>query len=359
MFEWEPSYRVVAEDINQPWSVTAGPDGYLWITENDHFVSRVHPLDGSIHPLHVDMPFSRDDYYAFFMHGLAFHTDFEAQPVVFLSYIVLDHDNMFTGKLYVLSMLYDSATNSLSSPNFLISGLYTPNTMVVGGRLLTDGPYLFVTTADEREVGGFSQDISDLKGKVLRYYLDGSIPEDNPFPGSPVFTYGHRNPQGIVSVKGNIYISEHGSHHNDEINLLRQGGNYGWPNVSGYGEDDTETEFIQKYGVALPIFAWTPTIAPSSLGAIYLSNKLYFLVPTLKEADLRLLIPDKKYGMKEVALLVDERFGRIRDICVTPDNRVFITTFNRVQRNFSYQHTPPKDESYRYDLLVELMLDPF
>src|SRR5690606_18112381 len=105
--------------------------------------------------------------------------------------------------------------------------------MIIGGRLFTNQTHLFVCTADEKIEEGTSQNLDALTGKILRFNPDGSVPTDNPFPGSPIYTYGHRNPQGIIEYKGDLYTSEHGPSDNDEINKLIPGRNFGWPRTSG------------------------------------------------------------------------------------------------------------------------------
>ncbi len=125
-----------------------------------------------------------------------------------------------------------------------------------GGRLKigSDGK-LYVTTGDA-SAPDIAQDLDSLGGKILRMNLDGSIPNDNPYPNSYVYSYGHRNPQGITwSSDGTLYSSEHGSRANDEVNLIEAGQNYGWPIIEGYEEQE---------GMVSPLFTsgdtntWAP-----------------------------------------------------------------------------------------------------
>ncbi|WP_318036135.1 PQQ-dependent sugar dehydrogenase [Halobacillus salinarum] len=92
---------------------------------------------------------------------------------------------------------------------------------------------MYVTTGDSLNKP-LAQDKQSLAGKILRLNIDGSVPEDNPYPGSYVFSYGHRNPQGLAwNDDGTLFASEHGSDQHDEINIISKGSNYGWPEIRG------------------------------------------------------------------------------------------------------------------------------
>ena len=107
---------------------------------------------------------------------------------------------------------------------------------------------------------------ASLNGKILRLNLDGSIPANNPTPGSLVYTLGHRNPQGLVRLpSGRIYSSEHGENTDDEINLIEAGRNYGWPNVEGYCSTTERNAFCAANNVREPLAIWTPTLAVAGL----------------------------------------------------------------------------------------------
>ena len=350
-------YEVVCEGLNQPWSVVEGPDNMLWITNNTAVVSRFNPTTKEMTPLQVQLPFKRESKFAFFAHGLALHPQFATQPFVYLSYMYVQKDDTLTGHLDVIRLQYNSKTKSLINPVLILEDKHISGTMVMGGRLLAHDNYLFITTSDERE-NGQSQDISSPNGKILRYHLDGTIPEDNPFEGSPIYSYGHRNPQGLVMHDGKLYSSEHGPSNNDEINLIVKGGNYGWPLVSGWGDTEEEKELIRENNIIGPVYTWTPTIACSSIDVIQREGYYYFVVTTLKESDIRLMELKDEYDddPKELVLL-DEQFGRLRDVCVTRNGRVYVLTYNRIQKNFKYGFLPRKMESFHYDMLLEIFFD--
>src|SRR5690606_22817677 len=111
-------------------------------------------------------------------------------------------------------------------------------------------------------------------GKILRFNIDGSIPEDNPIAGSAVWARGFRNPQGLAySSNGVLYGSDHGDATDDEVNCISGEGNYGWPEVHGYVDRTDEFAFANRYTVCEPLIAWTPTVAPAGM-TVYESDAI-------------------------------------------------------------------------------------
>ncbi|MBE0654749.1 MAG: PQQ-dependent sugar dehydrogenase, partial [Bacteroidales bacterium] len=180
-----------------------------------------------------------------------------------------------------------------------------------------------------------SQDPASLNGKILRLNPDGTIPSDNPNPESYVWTLGHRNPQGMVfSPSGILYSSEHGPSNDDELNIIEAGRNYGWPAVHGFCDDPTENIFCTENNVREPLIAWTPTLAVAGIG--YYDNPAIpawqhsILMTNLKASRLVAM----KLSEDGSSVLNDEHYfinwwGRLRDVCVSPDGRVFLATSNR------------------------------
>lgn len=193
-----------------------------------------------------------------------------------------------------------------------------------GGRLAV-GPddALYVTTGDagdEQKAG----DEESLAGKVLRLTLDGSPHPDNPFDDE-VFTYGHRNPQGLTFQPGTdaLYSTEHGPDHDDEINVLEAGNDYGWPSVMGESDDDDLSD---------PIATYTPTIAPAS-AAFYegpisdWDGDLFF--GTLAGSHLRRVTLDSDGGVADQTVLLPDTYGRLRTALLGPDENLYLTTSNQ------------------------------
>jgi PQQ-dependent dehydrogenase (s-GDH family) len=259
--------RVVATALGNPWEITWGPDGFLWVTERTAFrVTRVNPTDGSKHvALQLDGVYQDVDQDGLL--GMALHPDLlkgRGHDFVYLAYT---HDigpgPGVTRNLRVRRYTFDKTSEKLTAPVDVIDGLPAHNDHG-GGRLLY-GPdaKLYLSRGDQgsnwlanycnptrsQELPTTAEvqarDWSKYQGKILRLNLDGSIPDDNPVLNgvrSHIYTYGHRNPQGLVFAPGGrLYAAEHGPSTDDEINLITAGGNYGWPLIAGYKDDRSYT----------------------------------------------------------------------------------------------------------------------
>lgn len=203
------------------------------------------------------------------------------------------------------------------------------------GSALSFGPdgKMYLTTGDATDKNS-AQDLNSLNGKVLRINPDGTVPSDNPFPDSLVYSYGHRNSQGIDwhPVTGELYASEHGPSvfdgpaGGDEVNRIIAGENYGWPSVSHEKSLD---------GAKDPLTVFTPAEAPASMmvysGKIFpqFANNLFF--GALKGEGIVRLVLDKNNPDKiiEIEKLADVNFGRIRYVAEGPDGYIYFSTSNR------------------------------
>lgn len=183
-----------------------------------------------------------------------------------------------------------------------------------GGRLAfgPDG-MLYVTTGDAGQPA-LAQDLDSLAGKILRLTPDGGVPADNPISGSPVFSYGHRNPQGIAwAADGTMYASEFGQNTWDELNVIVGGCNYGWPAVEGIAD---------RSGFIDPILQWSPEDASPS-GIAVRGGRIY--VANLRGERLRVVTianPNSPVNRDLVG------YGRLRDAVVTPDGELWVLTNN-------------------------------
>ncbi len=185
---------------------------------------------------------------------------------------------------------------------------------------------------------GFAQNLANDLGKIVRIRPDGSVPPDNPFVGKPpakpeIWSYGHRNPQGLAfhPVTGKLWEHEHGPRGGDEINLIEKGKNYGWP-VIGYGIDYSGAkihESTHKQGMEQPLKYWVPSIAPSGM-AFYTGSQLrawrgnLFVGALAAQVLVRLEVDGDKVG-KEERLLQGLR-ERIRDVRDGPDGALWLAT---------------------------------
>lgn len=202
---------------------------------------------------------------------------------------------------------------SLGTPKTVFEGIPAASTHN-GGRIAfgPDG-MLYATTGDAGN-GRNAQDLESSGGKILRLAPDGTIPRDNPYPGSPVYSYGHRNPQGIAwDANGVLYASEFGQNTWDELNVIEPGGNYGWPDAEGIAEQD---------GFIDPVQQWAPDDASPS-GIAVAGDSI--LIANLRGERLRAVPRDDLTTSTENLVAAS---GRLRDVVVGPDGSVWVMTNN-------------------------------
>ena len=320
----------VVQGLRIPWEMRFLPDGRLLLTEREGRVVVADVTTGTVAEVGRIDVLARGEGG---LMGMALDPEFPTSPYIYVSFT---HEQ--TGESanrvsrFELTGFEPGQTLALGAETVLLDGI--PAGSNHDGSRVAFGPdgYLWVTTGDSGE-GGLAQDPESLAGKVLRMTKDGQPAPDNPFldkpyPLSLVYSLGHRNPQGLDfhPLTGLPYITEHGPSDNDEVNLLRPGGNYGWPDLRGVAAEP---------GFEDPLMTWTPTIAPA--GALfYMGDRLgdlqgAFLFVTLKESDLRALIPTEAEDFAAVAeerVLFDEEFGRLRAIAQGPDGALYIATSN-------------------------------
>lgn len=206
-----------------------------------------------------------------------------------------------------------------------------------GSRIVFDDEgYLYFTIGDRGNRDVNPQDIQRDGGKVYRLKDDGSIPKDNPFVNeegsrSAIFSYGHRNLQGLIyhPVYKTIWEHEHGPRGGDELNEIKKGANYGWPIITyGINYSGTSiTDETSKQGMEQPLYYWVPSIAPS--GMAYVDSDIYpnwkgnILIGSLSFQYLeRLVMKDKKMAKREKLL---EEIGRVRDVEQGPDGYIYVS----------------------------------
>lgn len=322
--------ETVADGFANPWALAFLPGGDYLVTQRSGRLSRVH-ADGSRESCGV---YGVPEVAAVNQGGLldvALHPDFADNGWVYLSYAAAGEGGYATrvarGRL-VDHTLEDLEVLITAEP-FVGGGRH------FGSRLLFHEGHLFVTTGDRGRKAG-AQDLTKLHGKVLRLNPDGSVPGDNPFVGDPaahdaIYSYGHRNPQGIAvhPGTGRIWLHEHGPLGGDEINVLEAGANYGWPETT-YGRAYSGERFAPKPPVAgyvSPIHHWTPSIAPSGM-AFYTGDDFPawrgdLFVGALKLTHLARLTLDGREVVSEQRLLNDAGM-RIRDVRAGPDGYLYL-----------------------------------
>lgn len=318
----ELNAKVLVSGLTLPWEMVYGADNFIWFTEKTGKISRLNPATGQITPL-LTITEVRSNGEAGLL-GMVLHPDFTANPYV---YVVYGYGTTYKAKV----VRYTYAGGNLASPQVLLDQIPAAS-IHNGSRLLISGGKLFISTGDAADMST-PQNINVLAGKILRINLDGSIPADNPYPNNPVWSFGHRNAQGLVLVGNKIFSSEHGPDSDDEINIIEKGRNYGWPNVKGFCNESSEQSFCSANNVAEPLINWTPTIAPSGL-AYYNSDyipqfKNSLLLAVLKGSKLMQLKLDatqsKIIGTKDFYV---NTYGRIRAVTQSPGGKIYICTSN-------------------------------
>jgi aldose sugar dehydrogenase len=316
--------KVLVANLNYPWQLLWGPDNMIWLSERTGRISRVDPNTGNITPLAtLDEVVPRGEGGLL---GMALMSTAQ-QIYLYVAYNYNKNDD-YTGK--VVRYSYNNGT--LAEPLTIIDDVKAAGIHNGCRLVISDDQKLFITTGDASDQST-PQNTGSRNGKVLRVNLDGSIPADNPNPASPVWSYGHRNPQGLVFVNNTLFSSEHGPDTDDELNIIQKGANYGWPDVRGYCDEEDENAFCGDNEVTEPVVSWTPTIAVCGI-AYYNSDSIpqwknSLLMATLKnERLMQMKFSADERSIDETNEFFANDYGRMRDVCVAPDGRVFICTSN-------------------------------
>lgn len=319
----EYQLEMVAQDLVVPWSLAFTSSDRILITERP---GRVRVIENDIlkpEPL-ITFPEVSSNAEEGLM-GLAVDPSYQANRFVYAAYAYLDQSsNMWVRVVRLIDQ------GSTAQVNKTIIDQIPAARFHAGGRILfgPDGK-LYVTTGDALNTSS-AQDLDSLAGKILRVNSDGSIPSDNPYPNSPVYSLGHRNPQGLAwhPQTSQLWSSEHGPSGfdgpagGDEINLIVAGGNYGWPTVS---------HERSQSGMIDPIHVFTPAEAPGSAmfysGSVFPQYKDNLFVGALRgEGLIRMQLKDNLVIMVE-KLAID--VGRIREVVESPEGIIYFTTSNR------------------------------
>ncbi|MBE2188669.1 MAG: PQQ-dependent sugar dehydrogenase [Desulfobulbaceae bacterium] len=339
--------RNVVTNLNTPWEILWGPDGFIWMTERYGRISRVNPETGVLQPLYIIGDVMQGSERG--LMGMALHPNFATEPYVYVVYTYSINNNTAT-QIRIIRLTFNGST--LESPITILENI--PGAGIHdGARLWIDEDLKLFATIGDAGNTAYAQNLESLNGKLLRMNLDGSIPSDNPFPGSLVWSFGHRNPQGLVIANGILYSSEHGPGTDDELNIIEKGRNYGWPYVNGYCDTPQEIAFCEANNVVESMKSLYPSYTVAAAGLDYYNGDLFptwknsLLLTTLKAQKLILLklSPDGRSVTSEENV-IDGQFGRLRDICTSPNGRIFISTSNRDGRG------SPKAED---DRIIELV----
>ncbi len=320
------SVRTVAEQLNFPWEILWGPDDHIWMTERGGRVSRIEPRTGEVKPLLTIADVQSNGEGGLL--GMTLHPDFPQQPYVYLVY------NYNNGGNYREKLVrYSYTNNTLASPQILLDNINASGIHNGSRLLITADNKLLITTGDASNSQS-AQNTASPNGKVLRINLDGSIPSDNPLPNNPLWSYGHRNQQGLVLANGKLYAAEHGPNIEDEVNIIEKQRNYGWPAVNGPCDEQGENAFCAQQNVRPPIWSsGNSTVATSGMD-YYNHDRISqwdnsLLVATLKAQRLyQLQLSQDGQTVTNTRTWFTNAFGRLRDVCVSPAGRVYLCTSN-------------------------------
>ena len=340
-YQYEVEVETIAENLNIPWAIDFAPDGRIFFTERSGgetdgttrlgavriiedgnlldepaLTLTVERREGGVLGLVLDPNFEENHYvYVYYTKKSApFPKDFLAETFNRLSRFT-EIDNKLENEFVIIDQIPGSTTHD-------------------GGRIKFGPDGKLYATTGEIKIPELSQDLNSLGGKVLRINSDGTIPTDNPFENSPVYSYGHRNPQGLDwdQSTGKLVLSEHGpSGENgwqgrDEINIVEPGKNYGWPHVSGDMKDEKFESPLYQTGQET---TWAPSGAAFYNSDNFPEWKGKFFIATLYGKHLRILdldIEQNKVLSNEVFLKGE--YGRLRDVVEGPDGNLYLLTSN-------------------------------
>jgi glucose/arabinose dehydrogenase len=295
----------IATGLEVPWGLDFLPGGDALVTERDtRRILRVTP-DGQVTPV-GEVPEAEGGGEGGLL-GLAVSPTFDTDSLVYIYFST-------TAENRIERMPFDGSAFGPREP--LVTGI--PSAVYHDGGALEFGPdgMLYAGTGDATD-GPLAQDPASLAGKVLRMTPDGDPPADNPFPGSLVLSLGHRNVQGLAfDSRDRLWASEYGANAWDELNLVKRGGNYGWPQVEGRRGDG---------GFVQPAAQWP--VEEASPSGIAIVDDVVHMAALRGEQLWQIPITGEAVG--EPAATLEDAHGRLRTPEPAPDGSLWVTTSNR------------------------------
>ena len=315
----------VATNLFVPWSIVFLSDSHILFTERNGSIREIKDDNLNSNPLYIFKEVSTQSEEG--LMGMVLDPEFDSNGKIYVCLAYSKEKSLFDK---VVQVKYEEGV--LTEEKVLIDKI--PAAQFHAGCRIKFGPdkMLYITTGDATDKG-IAQDKASLGGKILRINSDGSIPADNPINNSPIYSLGHRNPQGIDwdPISGNLFSTEHGPSvfdgpaGGDEINLIQKGENYGWPIVSHENSKD---------GLVSPLVVFTPAIAPASgmfyKGDMFPQFRNHFLVGLLKgEGILDVTLDSNRKQIASYEKIPEITFGRIREVAQSPNGAIYFTTSNK------------------------------
>ena len=307
---------ILAQNLDKPRAIAVSHDR-IFVTEKDGMIKVIQNNTLLESPLAV---LRGADVFDGGLLGIALHPNFSTNHYMYV-FLTYEEDDDLWNKILRIT----ESENKLQSAEVILDKI--PGSTFTNGGFLKFGPdeKLYVGTGTISDASHLPQDLDSLSGKILRLNDDGTIPDDNPFPNSPVYSLGHRNPQGMTwDDDGNLFVAEFGPEKNDEINLIQAGKNYGWPEEECSGDKFFEDALL----------CYDPSIEPGGI-LFYSGDSLdfesSFIMASMRAANLYQL--DFEEGLSSQKSILSG-IGRVRDVVQGPDGSLYVITSNTDGRGF-------------------------
>jgi len=307
---------ILAENLDKPRAIAVSNDR-IFVTEKDGTIKVIQNNTLLESPLAT---LRGADVFDGGLLGIALHPNFSTNHYMYVFLTYEEDDNLWNKILRITE-----SENKLQNAETILDKI--PGSSFTNGGFMKFGPdeKLYVGTGTVSDASHLPQDLDSLSGKILRLNDDGTIPDDNPFPNSHVYSLGHRNPQGMTwDDDGNLFVAEFGPEKNDEINLIQAGKNYGWPEEQCSGDKDFEDALL----------CYDPSIEPGGI-LFYSGDSLdfesSFIMASMRAANLYQL--DFEEGLSSQKSILSG-IGRVRDVVQGPDGSLYVITSNTDGKGF-------------------------
>ena len=307
---------ILAENLDKPRAIAIS-DNRIFVTEKDGFIRVIE--DGNL----LESPlaaFRSANVFDGGLLGITLHPNFSNNHYIYV-FLTYEED----GNLWNKIMRITESENKLQDAEIIFDKI--PASSFTNGGFIKFGPdrKLYVGTGTVSDASHLPQKLDSLSGKILRLNDDGTIPTDNPFPDSPVYSLGHRNPQGMTwDDDGNMFVAEFGPEKNDEINIIQAGKNYGWPEQECSGNENYEDALL----------CYDPSIEPGGI-LFYSGDKIDFEFPfimaSMRSANLYQV--DFEDGLSSQKSILSG-IGRVRDVVEGNDGSLYVITSNTDGKGF-------------------------
>lgn len=340
--ENDPDFTEFVTGLSTPWQMAFIPDGRILITEREGNVRVIE--NGNLNPTpYLNLKDTVIAAGESGLLGIAVHPDFANNPYIYLGYTYEKSKNPLVIINKLVRYREDPATKKATFDKTILDNIEGYVNHDLGPIKFGPDGKLYVPVG-ERYIPEYAQMLTNLNGKILRINPDGTVPTDNPIPGSFIYSYGHRNSQGIdwQPETNNLFNTEHGPSQMqgccmDEINLIQAGKNYGWPLIRG---------MQQQTGLVTPVYYSSDTATWAPAGAAFIKGGAWdgsFVFAGLRGEALYRAVFNANDPTKidTVEQYFKGELGRLRTVAQGPDGKIYIATSNRDGRGVA--RTPDDD----------------